>query len=104
MHQLLVNGGPCVQWLKLLQQPRARTQWLDYVMGQVEEYGEDQLRVAKQDRVLGDPDWRRVQALADLSGPKKLRRQDSLLLTDHAARSRAGLPGRQSYSQNFYYI
>lgn len=71
-----------LQYLKLTQPPKARTQWLDYILGQVEDHGEDKLRYAKQDRVLGEPDWRRVQALAELGGPHRLRRQVSLLAAE----------------------
>ena len=68
-----------------------RAQWLDYVLSQVEEHGEQMLKVAKKDRILGDPDWRLVQQMADIRPRKELRQQYSLLPTDHAASDRAAL-------------
>lgn len=80
---------PFIQWMKLAEPPRVRAQWLDYVLSQVEEHGEEMLKGAKKDRVLGDPDWRVVQQMADLRPRKELRQQYSLLPLDHAASDRA---------------
>ena len=45
------------------------------------------LKVAKQDRVLGDPDWRLVQELGDLKAPGTLQRQNSLAQENTASQS-----------------
>ena len=80
-----------MQWMKLAEPPRVRAQWIDYVLSQVEEHGEEMLKAAKKDRVLGDPDWRVVQQMADLRPHKHLRRQYSLLPLDHAASDRTAI-------------
>lgn len=78
-----------LQYMKLAEPPRVRAQWLDYVLSQVEEHGEEMLKGAKKDRVLGHPDWRMVQRLADLRPRKTLRQQHSLFPSDHGASDRA---------------
>ena len=77
--------------MKLAEPPRVRAQWIDYVLSQVEEHGEEMLKAAKKDRVLGDPDWRVVQQMADLRPAKKLRQQYSLLPSEQAASDRAAV-------------
>lgn len=72
-----------MQWLKLTRPPKVKTQWFDYVLSQVEEHGEERLRVAKHDRVLGEPDWKLVQTLADLGPPSKRHGQQSSHMSDH---------------------
>ena len=64
--------------------------FLNHVLKQVEEHGEEQLRFARYDRVLGDPDWQRVYRIADLEPAALLKRYASKLSSPNASAADLG--------------
>jgi len=52
-----------VQWMQMTRPTAVKARWLGYVLSQVEEHGEERLRFARQDKILGEPDWRQVSML-----------------------------------------
>ena len=64
--------------------------FMNHVLKQVEEHGEEQLRFARYDRVLGDPDWQRVHRIADLESATLLKRYASKLSSPNASTADLG--------------
>lgn len=64
--------------MKLTRTPGVKRAFLRNVLEQAEEHSDEQLRFAKFDSILGDPDWQVVQERAALE-PSRLASQASKL-------------------------
>lgn len=64
--------------MKLTRTPAVKRSFLHNVLERAEEHSDEQLRFAKFDSILGDPDWQVVQQRAALE-PRRLAWQASKL-------------------------
>jgi len=77
---LLVQGvtmAPLLRRLGMTKPPSVRRSFLKLLLRQVETRGDERMRLAAEDRVLGDPDWRVVGELSALEATEMLKRYDS---------------------------
>ena len=77
---LLVQGvtmAPLLRALGMTKPPSVRRSFLKLLLRQVEARGDERMRLAAEDRVLGDPDWREVGELSALEASEMLKRYES---------------------------
>ena len=77
---LLVQGvsmAPLLRRLGMTKPPSVRRSFLKLLLRQVESRGDECMRLAAEDKVLGDPDWRVVGELSALEASEMLKRYDS---------------------------
>lgn len=79
-----------LQCMQMTRTPTVKRNFLSLVVRQAEEHSEQQLRLAKYDRILGDPDWQAIARRADLESHSLLRRHSSKLGSMRASSANIG--------------
>lgn len=73
------NNDSGVQAMQMTRPTRAKRAFMRHVLDQVEEHGDEKLSHARNDKVMGEPDWRAVQHYTDLQPKQLMRRYSSKL-------------------------